>query len=485
MHRRILLVLDEAETRSTLSRLLAEGGWTVDVAVGADQAAELLRRHRHGAILLDYHGRGMAGFALPRRLSGLARALGREPALVAIVQPQDELVLRRGGDAAFSGVVAWPAPADAVLDALDRLAAVPRSGEADMTMPASSLGPEEARAAARAIWAARGHVGLPRVHAVPQPFPDQRTALGLCFDLVGPEEASCLLLLERHGMAVVPEVARTLPVVALSPDLADLATVVFSIEDEDSWSRLASLTGQASSTGSQVPRAPDAPAALRLLHADSLAAAILSSFAAAMGCSIDTWDVLRDGALSAPGARALLVDLSSDAMTRRGILACLALAGPFEVPVIGLAGPDVTLEPQELALFTALCERPRRPEDLARLVEALDEMQPRRIDLSLVDSGVLRDLVASLGPQTVERLLGQLQAVVDLHLRPDEPPATAGEVARIVSSLGTAARMLGLEALFRHCAEMDAEAGSRETVARVREVAAASIEAARTVSRAA
>lgn len=54
MSARVAVVIDdEADIRTFLSTVLADAGWTVHTAGGADQGLELIRRERPHAVLLD------------------------------------------------------------------------------------------------------------------------------------------------------------------------------------------------------------------------------------------------------------------------------------------------------------------------------------------------------------------------------------------------------------------------------------------------
>ena len=479
MHRRLLLVAGESGTRSDLGHVLADGGWLVDTAPGGDEALALLRRGAYAAIILDYQLPGMGGFALPRSVAQVLRTLGRETPLVALAEGQRDLIAHRGRDAAFAAVVARTDHPSRIRSVVDGVAG--RSpAEADMSLTA-----EEARAAAVAIWAARGIRGLPRAYPLPAPFPERREALSLCFDLVEPEQASCVLLLERHGLRMIPDAARGLPVVALSEDLCEVADALFAIDDEESWGRLATLLGHRQLAPDAAGEPASAPA-LRLVHADALVAAILTSFAKSIGHTIEARDVTReplDPSLGRDGV--VLVDVPADAAARRAVLASVAMAGAAASPFIALVPPNAPLADADARLFTAVCDRPRHPQDLLALVEGLASLHVPAVDLSLLDRGILDDLVRTLGAATVDRLLGQLQALVE-----DRLAAEAEDLPRVVTCVGTAARMLGLETLSLHCSAIEQRAAQDDDgfgllLGDIHRVAGQSIRAARAVSLAA
>ncbi|WP_293857568.1 response regulator [uncultured Alsobacter sp.] len=476
MHRRLLLVAGEPGTRSDMGHVLSDGGWVVDTAPGGDEALALLRRCSYAAIVLDYQLPGMAGFALARSFAAILRTLGRDTPLVALADGSRALILHRGRDAAFAAAISRddaPSRIRAILDDV----ATRHPGEADMSLTA-----EEARAAAVAIWAARGIRGLPRAYPLPAPFAERREALSLCFDLVEPEAAACVLLLERHGLRLIPEAARGLPIVALSDDLADVADALFAIDDEESWGRLASLLGASQPPADSHVDHRRQPV-LRLVHADQLVAAILSSFAQSIGHAVDARDVTREP-LDLAGVRegVILVDIPSDATARRAVLASVAMSRPGLAPLIALAAPNAPLSEGDAGLFTAVCDRPRHPRDLQALVEGLAALESPTVDPSLLDRGVLDDLVRTLGAATVDRLLGQLQALVE-----DRLAAEAEDLPRVVTCVGTAARMLGLETLSLHCSAIEQRVAGEDEVCSVllsdiHRVAGLSIRAARALS---
>lgn len=476
MHRRLLLVAGEPGTRSELGHVLVDGGWLVDTAPGGDEALALLRRGSYAAIVLDYQLPGMGGFVLPRAVAQVLRTLGRETPLVALAEGHRDLIAHRGRDAAFAAVIARTDHPTRIRSILDNVAGR-QPAEADMSLTA-----EEARAAAVAIWAARGIRGLPRAYPLPAPFPERRAALSLCFDLVEPEEASCVLLLERHGLRMIPDAARGLPIVALSDDLADVADALFAIDDEESWGRLAILLGHRQLPPEKIRGHAGAPA-LRLVHADPLVAAILTSFAQSIGYTVDARDVIReplDASLGRDGV--VLVDVPADPAARRAVLASVAMAGTAASPFIALVPPSAPLTDADARLFSAVCDRPRHPQDLQALVEGLPSLHVPSVDLSLLDRGILDDLVRTLGPATVDRLLGQLQALVE-----DRLAAEAEDLPRVVTCVGTAARMLGLETLSLQCSAIEQHGAQDDhgfglLLSDIHRVAGQSIRAARAVS---
>ena len=75
---------------------------------------------------------------------------------------------------------------------------------------------------------------------------DQERALKLCFDMVNPQDADLIILLERHGMSEAKQIAPSAakirrPIIAISADHADLCEAVFDITSEMSWRKIASF----------------------------------------------------------------------------------------------------------------------------------------------------------------------------------------------------------------------------------------------------
>lgn len=233
MARRILLVEDDHETHQTILRALGACGDAVDRAPDAATALALASRHRYDAILLDYHHPAMAGHALARALRRLALGLGREARLVGLAA-EGALAVRRGADGLFDAVLARPLAEADVAAAL-----APATPAGGLPMNASA---DQVMAASLALWQARGLSDRPAALAVPAPDAETAAALSLCFRLVEAGEADCILLLERHGLRMIPAPAADAaprPVIALGADLADVADCVFDVDDAASWARVA------------------------------------------------------------------------------------------------------------------------------------------------------------------------------------------------------------------------------------------------------
>ena len=85
-----------------------------------------------------------------------------------------------------------------------------------------------------------------RIYACPRPTEDQEKALKLCFDMVNPQDADLVILLERHGVSEAKRLSLSVdnirrPIIAISRDHADLCDAVFEIASETSWRKIASL----------------------------------------------------------------------------------------------------------------------------------------------------------------------------------------------------------------------------------------------------
>jgi DNA-binding NtrC family response regulator len=65
---RLLVVDDDEDICANLSEILADVGYTVDVAYRADKALELMKHHAYRLALLDYRLPGTNGVELFRRM---------------------------------------------------------------------------------------------------------------------------------------------------------------------------------------------------------------------------------------------------------------------------------------------------------------------------------------------------------------------------------------------------------------------------------
>ena len=70
---RLLIVDDEPDFCASLSDVLSEWGYRVDVAHGAREALALARQHDYAAALLDYRMPEMNGVELSRELKALGQ----------------------------------------------------------------------------------------------------------------------------------------------------------------------------------------------------------------------------------------------------------------------------------------------------------------------------------------------------------------------------------------------------------------------------
>ena len=116
-----------------------------------------------------------------------------------------------------------------------------------------------ARDLSMAHWRRYGLQTTPKVFACPKPTLDQEKALNLCFDVVAPQAADLIILLERHGMREAKRMAPSSdkvhrPIIALSPDHADLCDTVFEITSEMSWREIASLVRGYRTSSGAVPK---------------------------------------------------------------------------------------------------------------------------------------------------------------------------------------------------------------------------------------
>ena len=346
MPRRILLVEDDHETHQTILRALGACGDAVDRAPDAASAVALASLYRYDAILLDYHHPAMAGHGLARTLRRMAHGLGRDTRLVGLTA-HGSLALRRGADGLFDAFLARPL----CDEALRAVVAHPGDVEAQ-PMNASS---DQVQAASLAIWQARGLTGLPAALALPPPDAGTAAALSLCFHLVATEEAACVLLLERHGLRMIPEPApdgARRPVIALLPDLADIADAVFDVDDEASWTRVARCLGGSAAAATPAPAGvspvrplPVGPAAAGLVEGlrTILSEDILSPLSQARRSSAGAWPaeavaVLARVEAAAAGLAAVLAE-PRGAAPEGEVVDLAAVIGD----VAAMAGPAVAV----------------------------------------------------------------------------------------------------------------------------------------------
>lgn len=117
MTRRILVVDDETYVRDLLARVLLRRPYEVDLAADADEALELLAKHRYDLLLTDVVMPGMDGFELLRR----AKAAYPEITVIVLTgyarrQSISDFLLYGADD-----YLAKPFQVSSLLDAVDRV----------------------------------------------------------------------------------------------------------------------------------------------------------------------------------------------------------------------------------------------------------------------------------------------------------------------------------------------------------------------------
>ncbi|WNJ89972.1 response regulator [Bosea sp. 685] len=244
MTRRILLIEDEPLSQDIITALLRGQGYAVDVATDGFAALDRVRAVHYDAALIDYHLPEMDGYALGRLLREQHPSGDTGPVLIGLTADRNGLAARRGSDAVFRAILPKPIKPAELFEAIERLcdtAGRPSSAET----PAQ---PGDARGAAAALWRSHGLGMPPRACASPAPTIEQSSALMLCFELVEPEQAQCVVLLERHGINEALRIAKLgrakpRPIIGLSQDHADICDSLFRVDDPASWKTLANMLG--------------------------------------------------------------------------------------------------------------------------------------------------------------------------------------------------------------------------------------------------
>jgi DNA-binding response OmpR family regulator len=114
--KRIIVVDDEQEIIDLLSEVLSAHGYTVDSAVNADGALELIRTNIYDAAILDFNLPDMNGVMLHRQIRQMDEELaGRSLFTSGLLQSDDNM----GYYSAYSvGFIAKPFDVQDVLEAL-------------------------------------------------------------------------------------------------------------------------------------------------------------------------------------------------------------------------------------------------------------------------------------------------------------------------------------------------------------------------------
>lgn len=108
---RLLVVDDEPDFCASLSDVLGEWGYRVDVAHGASEALALARKHNYAAALLDYRMPGMNGVDLCRELT----AMGQGATQILLSAFTTEATVAEARDAGAAHFVRKPVDFDQLL----------------------------------------------------------------------------------------------------------------------------------------------------------------------------------------------------------------------------------------------------------------------------------------------------------------------------------------------------------------------------------
>ncbi len=251
MHQRILVVESDSVQRDAIWRLLCAQGHQVDLAANGAQAVERSRRSPFDTVIMDLSLAVMGSSFLGSLLNADGvRGQAPSPSLIGLVEHRYALAVSAVCGGVFKAILSKPLRSGALLDAIAAADIRPMAMAAGLPPQGDGLNRTEAPHAARdlskAHWRRLGLQTRPRVFACPKPTMDQEKALKLCFDMVSPQDADLIILLERHGMSEAKKLAASAdkghrPVIALSPDHADLCEAVFAITSETSWRQIASL----------------------------------------------------------------------------------------------------------------------------------------------------------------------------------------------------------------------------------------------------
>ena len=262
MSQRILVIEGDPVLRESLLRLLSDHGHEVELAANGAQAVKRLPRGRFDTVILDLNLTDLGG-SLLTRLSQADGAHGPAPLLIGLVEHRYLLAVSRVSGGVFKAILSKPLRSEALLDAIAAASDQFVTKGVALPLQREVRNPVETQHAARnlsmAHWRRCGLQTPPKVFACPTPTLDQEKALNLCFDVVAPQAADLILLLERHGMSEAKRMAHSpdtvhRPIIALSPDHADLCDAVFEITSDISWREIASLLDRCLTPPGMVPQ---------------------------------------------------------------------------------------------------------------------------------------------------------------------------------------------------------------------------------------
>ena len=249
MSQRILVIEGDPVLRDSVWRLLNDHGHQVELAANGAQAAERSLLARFDTFILDLSLVDIeAGFLA--RLLEADGARGPAPSLIGLVEHRHSLAVSKVCGGVFKAILSKPFRSGALLDAISGASGRPAAMDVALPPKGERRNRVDSTPAARDLstehWRRHGLQSRPRVFACPMPTPEEEKALKLCFDVVSPQDADLIIVLERHGMSEAKRLAPSgaklhRPIIALSPDHADLCEAVFEIASEKSWFEIASL----------------------------------------------------------------------------------------------------------------------------------------------------------------------------------------------------------------------------------------------------
>ena len=262
MSQRILVIEGDPVLRDSLLRLLSDHGHEVELAANGAQAVKRLLRGRFDTLILDLNLTDLGGSFLAR-LSQADGARWPAPLLIGLVEHRYLLEVSRVCGGVFKAILSKPLRSAALLEAIagasERLAAKDAALPLQREVRNPVETPHAARDLSMAQWRRYGLQTPPKVFACPKPTLDQEKALNLCFDVVAPQAADLIILLERHGMREAKRMAPSSDkahrsIIALNRDHADLCDTVFEITSEMSWREIASLVRGYRTSSGAVPK---------------------------------------------------------------------------------------------------------------------------------------------------------------------------------------------------------------------------------------
>ena len=249
MSQRILVIEGDPVLRDSMWRLLSDHGHQVELAANCAQAAERSLLARFDTLILDVSLIDIVAGFLARLLEPDG-ACGPAPWLIGLVEQRHSLAVSKVCGGMFKAILSKPFCLGELLDAISDASSLPAAMDAALPPQGEGLNRVETTHAARDLstehWRRCGLHAPPRVFACPKPTPEAEKALKLCFDVVTPQDADLIILLERHGMSEAKRLSPSAgnihrPIIALSRDHADLCEAMFEITSEASWRKIASL----------------------------------------------------------------------------------------------------------------------------------------------------------------------------------------------------------------------------------------------------